>query len=86
MLESGAVRALAARDDEVDKVIGLQLGADDYVTKPFSPRELAARVGAVLRRYEEGARSTARIEAGELVMDTDRHETLYKEQPVDLTA
>jgi DNA-binding response OmpR family regulator len=77
---------VTARDDEVDKVIGLQLGADDYVTKPFSPRELAARVGAVLRRYEEGAKSTARIATGELVMDTDRHETLYKGQTVDLTA
>jgi len=77
---------VTARDDEVDKVIGLQLGADDYVTKPFSPRELAARVGAVLRRYDEGTRGTARIEAGELVMDTDRHVTLYKGQPVDLTA
>ena len=77
---------VTARDDEVDKVVGLQLGADDYVTKPFSPRELAARVGAVLRRYEEGARSTTKIAAGELVIDTDRHETLYKGQPVDLTA
>jgi DNA-binding response OmpR family regulator len=43
---------LTARDDEVDKVVGLEIGADDYVTKPFSPRELTARIGAVLRRAE----------------------------------
>ena len=45
---------LTARDEETDKIVGLELGADDYVTKPFSPRELAARVSAVLRRYREG--------------------------------
>ncbi|MBM3183435.1 MAG: response regulator transcription factor, partial [Chloroflexi bacterium] len=45
---------LTARDDEVDKIVGLEIGADDYVTKPFSPRELAARVNAVLRRPREG--------------------------------
>ena len=77
---------VTARDDEVDKIVGLQLGADDYVTKPFSPRELAARVGAVLRRYAEGIRSTTRIITGDLQVDFDRHEVKYKNEPVGLTA
>jgi DNA-binding response OmpR family regulator len=77
---------VTARDDEVDKIVGLQLGADDYVTKPFSPRELAARVGAVLRRYAEGVRSTTRIITGDLQVDFDRHEVKYKNEPVGLTA
>ena len=50
---------LTARDDEVDKVVGLEIGADDYVTKPFSPRELVARVGAVLRRFQEASHQMA---------------------------
>jgi len=66
---------LTARDSEVDKVVGLELGADDYVTKPFSHRELVARIRAVLRRQagpasEEG---TATLEAGPIRMDVDRH-------------
>ena len=48
---------LTARDDETDKVVGLELGADDYVTKPFSPRELVARVRAVLRRHDAASRA-----------------------------
>jgi DNA-binding response OmpR family regulator len=77
---------VTARDDEVDKIVGLQLGADDYVTKPFSPRELAARVGAVLRRYSEGPRSTLRILAGDLQVDFERHEVKYRDEAVSLTA
>jgi DNA-binding response OmpR family regulator len=77
---------VTARDDEVDKIVGLQLGADDYVTKPFSPRELAARVGAVLRRYSEGTKNTSRIISGELQVDFERHEVKYKDEPVSLTA
>jgi DNA-binding response OmpR family regulator len=77
---------VTARDDEVDKVVGLQLGADDYVTKPFSPRELAARVGAVLRRYSEGTKGTLKIINGDLQVDFDRHEVRYKDQIVNLTA
>jgi two-component system alkaline phosphatase synthesis response regulator PhoP len=77
---------VTARDDEVDKIVGLQLGADDYVTKPFSPRELAARVGAVLRRYSEGTKNTSRIVSGELQVDFERHEVKYKDEPVSLTA
>ena len=77
---------VTARDDEVDKIVGLQLGADDYVTKPFSPRELAARVGAVLRRYSDGVKTTSRIITGELQVDFERHEVKYKDEPVNLTA
>lgn len=77
---------VTARDEEVDKIVGLQLGADDYVTKPFSPRELAARVGAVLRRYSEGTKSASRILTGDLLVDLERHEVKYLEEPVNLTA
>jgi DNA-binding response OmpR family regulator len=77
---------LTARDDEVDKIVGLQIGADDYVTKPFSPRELSARVAAVLRRYSDGARTTERLVSGDLLVDFDRHEVKYKDQVVGLTA
>lgn len=77
---------VTARDDEVDKIVGLQLGADDYVTKPFSPRELAARVGVVLRRYSEGTKGAFRIIDGDLQVDFDRHEFRYKDKIVNLTA
>jgi two-component system, OmpR family, alkaline phosphatase synthesis response regulator PhoP len=77
---------VTARDEEIDKIVGLQLGADDYVTKPFSPRELAARVGAVLRRYSEGTKSTTRIQSGNLLVDFERHEVKYKGEPVNFTA
>ncbi len=65
---------LTARDDEVDKIVGLEIGADDYVTKPFSPRELVARVRAVLRRSEEGPKAPAVIEVGEWSIDSGRRE------------
>ncbi|MFH1329998.1 MAG: response regulator transcription factor [Actinomycetota bacterium] len=65
---------LTARDTEVDKIVGLELGADDYVTKPFSPRELVARVRAVLRRTEEAPRVPAIIEVGSWVIDSGRRE------------
>jgi len=77
---------LTARDDEVDKIIGLKLGADDYVTKPFSPRELVARVSAVLRRTREGSEPGKQIVAGDIRLDTERYEARYKEQPLNLTA
>lgn len=77
---------VTARDDEVDKIVGLQLGADDYVTKPFSPRELAARVAAVLRRYAEGPKAPARLMTGDLLVDFDRHEVKYRNEIVSLTS
>ena len=65
---------VTAKDSEVDKVVGLELGADDYVTKPFSSRELVARVRAVLRRTSESVEeSTSVVEAGPVRMDVDRH-------------
>ena len=65
---------LTARDAEIDKVVGLEIGADDYVTKPYSSRELLARVRAVLRRRGEGQDfSGAALEAGPVRMDVDRH-------------
>ena len=64
---------VSAKDDEVDKVVGLELGADDYVTKPYSPRELVARIRAVLRRGAEVDPASASLEAGPVRMDVERH-------------
>jgi DNA-binding response OmpR family regulator len=78
---------LTARDDEVDKVLGLELGADDYMTKPFSPRELVARVRSVLRRSELPAHDLGgRLIVGDLVVDRDRHEVEVGGRAVELTA
>jgi DNA-binding response OmpR family regulator len=77
---------LTARDDELDKVLGLELGADDYMTKPFSPRELVARVRSVLRRTERAAERGSRIVAGDVLVDRDRHEVSVAGRSVDLTA
>lgn len=76
---------LTARADEVDRVTGLELGADDYVVKPFSARELVSRVRAVLRRTEHGLPRPEIIEAGELRLDLSRRQVWVSEQPADLT-
>jgi two-component system response regulator RegX3 len=76
---------LTAKDSEIDKVVGLEMGADDYVTKPFSHRELLARIRAVLRRHsdvEEAAPAT--LTAGPVRMDVDRHVVTVNGEPVSL--
>jgi two-component system, OmpR family, response regulator RegX3 len=65
---------VSAKDDEVDKVVGLELGADDYITKPYSQRELVARIRAVLRRNADGERAALILEAGRIRMDVERHQ------------
>ena len=78
---------LTARSEEVDKLVGLELGADDYVTKPFSPREVAARVRAVLRRAAAPAveASSERLAVGQLSIDLDRHEVRCGDALIPLT-
>lgn len=75
---------VTARDSEIDKVVGLELGADDYVTKPFSHRELVARIRAVLRRGQEVELIADVIEAGGVRMDVERHELSVRGEPVQL--
>jgi len=77
---------LTARDDETDRVIGLELGADDYVTKPFSPRELVARVRAVLRRKAGAAMAADTLGAADLTLDVPRMRVTRAGEPVELTA
>ena len=75
---------LTARSDDVDKIVGLELGADDYLTKPFNPRELVARVRAVLRRYEKSAASTQPLHLGQMTIDPQRREVTVGGQQLDL--
>jgi len=77
---------LTARGEESDKLVGLELGADDYVVKPFSPKELVARVRAVLRRAEAAAAPADVVRAGDLTLDMPRMRLTIADRPVELTA
>jgi two-component system alkaline phosphatase synthesis response regulator PhoP len=76
---------LTARVEDQDKIVGLELGADDYVTKPFNPREVVARVRAVLRRAQGEPSPPRVIQVGEVMMDLDAHQVEVRGQPVKLT-
>ena len=85
---------LTARDEEIDKIVGLELGADDYVTKPFSVRELMARIKANLRKFEASttnpdanvaSKETKKIKIGDLSIDFDKFEVKVKDEVIDLT-
>jgi two-component system alkaline phosphatase synthesis response regulator PhoP len=76
---------LTARDEDIDKIVGLEIGADDYLTKPFNPRELVARIKAILRRMEKpGRRDESPIRVGDVSIDPARREVQVGEQAVDL--
>src|SRR5579871_3392124 len=77
---------LTAKAEEVDRVVGLELGADDYVTKPFSPRELALRVKGVLRRANGKGAPAEILKFGDITVDIAKHEVTLKGKPVELTA
>ena len=77
---------LTAKTDETDRIVGLELGGDDYVTKPFSPKELVARVGAVLRRTRRGQQPRSLLRFGLVTVDTDRHVVTCDGRDVRLTA
>ncbi|MEM7346323.1 MAG: response regulator transcription factor, partial [Chloroflexota bacterium] len=88
MLAHTPIIMLTARIDDTDTIIGLELGADDYITKPFNPREVVARVRSVLRR-SQGEKISAKprvLQVAELMMDLNRHEVMLAGQSVDLTS
>lgn len=82
---------LSSRDDEIDRILGLEIGGDDYVTKPFSPRELVARVNVILKRtlsngIDSGASAELKLTHGRLQLDTEQHAIWWDEKEVALTA
>lgn len=80
------VLMLTARGEDVDRIVGLELGADDYLPKPFNPRELAARIRAILRRYEPRPPApSSRLEVNGVVLDTGTRQVLAGGKPVELT-
>ena len=77
---------LTAKAEEMDRVIGFELGADDYVTKPFSPRELVLRVKAILRRKEAPEEEKKKIQISDLRIDMEKHQVFIKKDPISLTS
>ena len=77
---------LTARDDTTDKIIGLELGADDYVTKPFEPKEVISRIRAVLRRSDQKPSENATIQIGDITIDSEKHSVHRGNEAVELTA
>ena len=84
--QSIPILMLTAKAEEMDRVIGFELGADDYVTKPFSPRELVLRVKAIQRRKEIPDERDKTILVGDLLIDIDRHQVFVKKKPISLTS
>jgi len=84
--QSIPILMLTAKTEEIDRLIGFELGADDYVTKPFSPRELVLRVKAILRRKEVPQEGEKIIQIGDLMIDLDRHRVTIKQNPIQLTS
>jgi len=84
-----AILMLTARDSESDKVLGLESGADDYLTKPFGTRELVARVGALMRRHGRGRQdapeSTRRLARQDVALDLDKRQATVRDEPIELT-
>ena len=76
---------MTAKSEEADRILGLEIGADDYVTKPFSPREMVARVKAVLRRVLEKPKHRV-LKAGDLIIDLEKHLVSYKKTPINLSS
>lgn len=76
---------LTARVEDTDKIVGLELGADDYISKPFNPREVVARVRAVLRRVGSGTAQPHVLQVGELRLDLDRHQAMVGDRALELT-
>jgi len=86
LTQSIPILMLTAKTEEVDRIIGFELGADDYVTKPFSPRELVLRVKAILRRKEAPQGGEKIIQVGDLLIDIDRHQVAINKKSIPLTS
>jgi len=79
------VLMLTAKGDDIDRILGLELGADDYLPKPFNPRELIARIRAILRRVEERGQTPARVDADDIAIDAERREARFQGKTLALT-